>query len=233
MSSVSSQLRHSFIYYAIKHIGIIYVFLCLNIIIIESVDSYSSIFGNDGLCCKSPDQCNIQDCGFLNLECCRLQDEYICDPSTNYTTPNIYHGQFKIYNDNFYFRLYPDYIYFEYELKSKSNAIGLSWNDYNHPYPNLHFTFIMNNNNNWNMFDILSQRDNYTIYPPNINDGDYPCRSQSGYCLSTPVLNFNYQTAYNQFNFVCIHCILYFYNDQIFVQQRNIKNMYNRICICY
>ena len=191
--------------------------LCYNIIITHTLTP--NIFGNDGLCCQSPQSCNINDCGFLNLECCRLQDDYICDPSINYTTPNIYHGIFKIPiknngnnndnqdEDNFYFRLYPDHIYFEYKLKSDSNAIGLSWNDYNHPYPNLHFTFLAKNNpnnDNWRIFDILTQKDIYTIYPPNINDGDYACESKSGYCLPTPVLNFNYQTAYDQFHFVCV-----------------------------
>ena len=204
--------------------GIVYFLLCYNMIIAQT---FTPIFANDGLCCNSPQQCHINHCGQLNLNCCRLQDNYICNSIiNNYTTiKNIYHGSFNININNntnqFYFRLYPTYIYFEYRLKQKSqsNAIGISWNNYNHPLPDLHFSIFANDKNKWQAFDILTEKNNYTIYPPNINDGEYKCLSKSRYCLPSRVLNFNYQTAYNNFNFVCppFH--------QIFVQQ-------HKICYC-
>eukprot|EP01084_Bolivina_argentea_P094533 169944_1 len=195
-----SQMEHTIIRYTV----IVYFWLCCNMI----TNSMQSIFGNHGLCCKSPEQCSITDCGINNMECCRMNDDYTCNDISN----NIYEGSFRIpmnnninkndnNNDNVYFRLYSDHIYFEYKY-TNNNAIGISWTDYNHPYPDYHFTIFasdINNNNKWQMFDMLVDENKYTLEG---STQEYNCPSVTGYCLSNRQLNINYQPYYNLFDFI-------------------------------
>eukprot|EP01084_Bolivina_argentea_P198045 339249_1 len=183
----------------IRNAAMLYILLCYSMIHTQSL---IASFGNDGVCCQSPSNCSISDCGFLDSECCRLNDDYIC----NYTSPIIYEGYFTIPIDdntdtNAYFRLYPDHIYFEYRLPSHQHAIGLSWQGYNHPDPDLHLTIFASETDDdeeWNMFDMLARKDTYRIWSTNTV---HHCDSLSGFCLPDRLLHVNYQTAYNIFDF--------------------------------
>ncbi len=106
-------------------------------------------------------QNSITDCG-INIECCRLNDEYTCNANDNLSN-NIYERSFTIPmnnninendNNNVYFRLYSDHMYIEYKYRN-TNAIGIPWSDYNHPLHDKHFTIFASDINNNNQCEML------------------------------------------------------------------------------
>ena len=207
---------------------------------IIATTSSAPIFGNDGLCCRSPSECGISDCGVDSVDCCRLNDDYLCDPDSS-LSQNIYEGSFIIPMNNnntnealVYFRIYPNYIHFECTLSSNDSAIGITWSDYNHPIPNLHLSIFasdINANDKWSMVDILAQRDTFDTYNGQ-QAIEHTCESKSGYCLPQRKKWFNYETAYNLFNFVCVYTLLQSSETKKRFRILDTHSCRGSICVC-
>ena len=174
--------------------------------------SFTPIFSDQGRCCQSPHSCAISDCGPLDVECCRFT-------SCNETASAVYEGTFSIaygnQSDNLvvYIRAHPTYIHIEYTMPSDDIAVALSWSDYDHPSPDLHFSLFasdLHDDGQWSLMEVVAEHGAYSMFTQNLSNpslisGEYPCPSDSGYCLSSRILGFDHQRDYEQFNFVCAH----------------------------